>query len=206
MIYCVTGELIYLDALSMTAVVECGGVGYKLTVTGNTLSKLNGDDSVKNVRLYTYMAVREDAVELYGFYTTEELDIFKMLITVSGVGPKAGISILSTLTPEMLINAIAAEDSKSISQSPGVGAKTAARIVLELHDKIAKSYLSGMASQPTTKKAAVSTAAKGKLSDARDALIVLGYSRQEVTAALSNVDSSKETEEIIRDALTVLMR
>lgn len=205
MIYCLTGELIHLDALSMTAVIDCAGVGYKVTVTGNTLSKLNDPNLGKTVRVYTYMAVREDAVELYGFYSTEELDIFKLLITVSGVGPKAGISILSTLTPEALVNAIAGEDSKSIAQAPGVGAKTAARIVLELHDKVAKSYLSGMA-QNIVKKPIAGAPAKGNLSDARDALIVLGYSRQEVSSALSTVDPTKETEEIIRDALAVLMR
>ncbi len=204
MIYCLTGELIHLDALSMTAVIDCAGVGYKLTVTGNTLSKLNDPNLSDVVRLYTYMAVREDAVELFGFFTTEELDLFKLLITVSGVGPKAGISILSTLTPEALVNAIASEDSRSIAQAPGVGAKTAARIVLELHDKVAKSYL-GMA-QAVAKKPVAGSPAKGNLSDARDALIVLGYSRQEVSSALSAVDPSKDTEEIIRDALAVLMR
>lgn len=205
MIYCLTGELIHLDALSMTAVIECAGVGYKLTVTGNTLSRLNDPNLGKVIRLYTYMAVREDAVELYGFFTTEELDLFKLLINVSGVGPKAAVSVLSTLSPDSLINAIAGEDAKSIAQSPGVGAKTAARIVLELHDKVAKSYLSGMA-QTVVKKPAMGSGVKGNLSDARDALIVLGYSRQEVSAALSAVDPSKETEEIIRDALAVLMR
>ncbi len=204
MIYCLTGELIHLDALSMTAVIDCAGVGYKLTVTGNTLSRLNDPNLGDTVRLYTYMAVREDAVELFGFFTTEELDLFKLLITVSGVGPKAGISILSTLTPEALVNAIAGEDSRSIAQAPGIGAKTAARIVLELHDKVAKSYL-GMA-QTAIKKPVAGSPAKGNLSDARDALIVLGYSRQEVSSALSAVDPSKDTEEIIRDALAILMR
>ena len=151
------------------------------------------------------MAVREDAVELYGFFTTAELDLFKLLISVSGVGPKAGISILSALSPEALINAIASEDSKSIAQAQGVGAKTAARVVLELHDKIAKSYLSGM-TQTVLKKPVSGAPLKGNLSDARDALSVLGYSRQEISAALSAADLSKETEDIIRDALAVLMK
>lgn len=92
MIYCLTGELIYLDALSMTAVIDCCGVGYKVSITGNTLTKLNAPTSStkEKVRLFTYMAVREDAVELYGFYTTEELDTFRMLIGVSRRRPQSG--------------------------------------------------------------------------------------------------------------------
>ena len=205
MIYCLTGELIHLDALSMTAVIECAGVGYKLTITGNTLSRLNNPDLGKTVRLYTHMAVREDAVELYGFFTTAELDLFRLLITVSGVGPKAAVAILSVLTPDALVNSIASEDSRSISQANGVGAKTAARIVLELKDKITKSYLGG-AVPPSSKAPVSGTPNKGNVSDARDALIVLGYSRNEVTTALSGVDGSKSTEEIIRNALTILMK
>lgn len=205
MIYCLTGELILLDALSMTAVIDCAGVGYKLTVTGSTLSRLNDPNLGKTVRLYTYMAVREDAVELYGFFTTEELDLFKLLIGVSGVGPKAGISILSALSPDALINAIACEDSKSIATAQGVGAKTAARVVLELHDKIAKAYPVGN-EQLSQKKPPSGTALRGNLSDARDALAVLGYSRQEISGALAAVDPSGETEDIIRNALAILMK
>lgn len=205
MIYCITGSLINLDAVSMTAVIETCGVGYKLTVTGNTLTKLNSPNLGDKVRLYTYMAVREDAVELYGFFSTEELDIFKLLITVSGVGPKAAIAILSVMTPEALKNAIVSEDAKAISKAQGVGAKTAARIVLELHDKIAKSFF---APTPTEKTGSSqpAAAASGNMSDARDALIVLGYSRSEVTSALAGLDSSPGTEELIRRALAKLMK
>lgn len=204
MIYCITGELIHLDALTMTAVLEAQGVGYKLTVTGNTLTKLNSPAAGEKIRLYTYMAVREDAVELYGFYTTEELDLFKMLITVSGVGPKAATAILSVLSPDSLRSAIVSEDAKAISKAQGVGAKTAARIVLELHDKIAK----GFAASPSI-SSDVSSAASGEsgnLSDARDALIVLGYTRSEIASALSGLDPASKTEELIRLALSKLMR
>ncbi len=205
MIYCITGELIHLDAVSMTAVIETHGVGYKLTVTGNTLTKLNSPNLGDKVRLYTYMAVREDAVELYGFASTAELDLFKLLITVSGVGPKAAIAILSVMSPEALQNAIVGEDAKAISKAQGVGAKTAARIVLELHDKIAKSFFAAAAPEKSGSVSA-SAAIGGNMSDARDALVVLGYSRSEVTSALAGLDSSLGTEELIRCALAKLMK
>ena len=199
MIYCLTGELIYLDALSMTAVIDCCGVGYKVFITGNTLTKLNVPTTAKEkVRLFTYMAVREDAVELYGFYTTEELDTFRMLIGVSGVGPKAAVAILSIMTPASLSAAVQAEDAKALSQAQGVGSKTAARIVLELKDKFAAKLF---AHSP-----AATMSGGGHLSDARDALLVLGYSRSEITAALQNLDPAKDTEELIRLALTKLMK
>ena len=180
MIHCLTGELIILDALSMTAVIDCCGVGYKVAITGNTLTKLNNPaaSAKEKVRLYTYMAVREDAVELYGFYTTEELDTFRMLIGVSGVGPKAAVAILSIMTPAALSTAIQAEDAKALSRAQGVGGKTAAP----------------------------AAASGGHLSDARDALLVLGYSRSEITAALQGQDPTSDTEEIIRKALAKLMK
>lgn len=205
MIYCITGELIYLDAVSMTAVIEAQGVGYKMTVTGNTLTALNSPSTGDKVRLYTYMAVREDAVELYGFYTTDELELFKLLITVSGVGPKAAVAILSVMNPEALRSAIVSEDAKAISKAQGVGAKTAARIVLELHDKIAKSFFATSAAEKS--EITQSTKDMGSdMSDARDALIVLGYSRNEVMQALSGLDKSLGTEELIRRALSKLMK
>lgn len=205
MIYCITGELIHLDAVSMTAVIEAQGVGYKMTVTGNTLTALNSPSTGDKVRLYTYMAVREDAVELYGFYTTDELELFKLLITVSGVGPKAAVAILSVMNPETLRSAIVSEDAKAISKAQGVGAKTAARIVLELHDKIAKSFFATSSAE----KNEITQGTKdmgGNMSDARDALIVLGYSRNEVMQALSGLDKSLGTEELIRRALSKLMK
>lgn len=202
MIYCLTGELIFLDAVSMSAVIECAGVGYKVTVTGNTLTRLNMADKNK-VRVYTHMAVREDAVELYGFATTEEMNAFKMLITVSGVGPKAACAILTVLTPDALAMSIAAEDAKAIAKAQGVGAKTAARVVLELKDKMAKNMPTATASTGTNVAA---HAAKGSLADARDALIVLGYSRNEIAEALKGADPKADTEELIRAALAKLMK
>lgn len=201
MIYCLTGELIYLDALTYTAVIDCGGVGYKLTVSGNTLTKLEGGD--KNVRLFTHMAVREDAVELYGFYTKDELELFKTLIGVSGVGPKGGCAILTALNPEELIEAIVSEDSKAIARAQGIGGKTAARIVLELHDKMAKLYGAGTfkSVSPVKTKAPI----RGNMADAREALVVLGYSSQDATAALQTLDPGQPVEELVRQALALLL-
>ncbi len=206
MIYCLTGELLFTDALTYTAVIDCGGVGYKVTVTSNTLTRLPlASDKPQKVRLYTHMQVREDGVDLFGFYTTEELDMFRLLISVSGVGPKAAMSILSLMTPQKLAVAVGQEDAKAIAKAPGVGAKTAARVILDLKDKLAKAYPGGeeaAAAQPGRTTAA----GGGKLSDAQDALLVLGYSRAEVSAALKKVDPAAPLEDMIRAALTALMK
>lgn len=213
MIYCLTGDLLYTDPLTLTAVVDCAGIGFKVTVTSTTFSKLPPSADLtgkaEKVRLFTYMIVREDAMELFGFYSSEELEMFKLLIGVSGVGPKAGISILSLMTPDKLAAAVGSEDIKAIAKAPNVGPKTAARIVLELRDKIAKAFpTSGNDSVPSASPSARGTRKAGgsSLSDAEDALLVLGYSRQEVNAALKKVNFTASTEEIIRTALQVLMK
>ncbi len=215
MIYCLTGDLLYTDPLSFTAVVDCGGVGFKVTVTSTTFAKLPPSADLtgkaEKVRLFTYMQVREDAMELFGFYTSDELEMFKLLIGVSGVGPKAAISVLSLFTPDKLASAVGAEDIKAISKAPNVGPKTAARIVLELKDKIAKTFptLTVSASPAGTVPVRSSGAKKTggtSLSDAEDALLVLGYSRQQVASALKHVNYSASTEEIIRAALQILMK
>ncbi|MGN1345505.1 MAG: Holliday junction branch migration protein RuvA [Eubacteriales bacterium] len=215
MIETLYGRVFEMDALACTAILECGGVGYKVSVTANTLAQLPAPEyeadgtqiAGKLVRIYTHMAVREDGVDLFGFYTREELDMFRLLISVSGVGPKAGMSILSLLTPRKLAMVVAAEDTKSISRAPGVGAKTAARVVLELKEKIAKAFPqfssldeADVSAEKTPKSAST------KLTDARDALTVLGYSRSEVAAAMKNIDTAKSLEDIIKDALAVLMK
>lgn len=205
MIYCLSGELLYLNAVSMTAVVDCGGVGMRFIASGNAVTMLSSKGEGARVRVFTYMAVREDAIELYGFANEEELDIFKLLITVSGVGPKAAISILSVMSAQDLINTIVAEDAKAISRAPGVGAKTAARIVLELHDKVEKNFFSS-APVPQRQQGQRPQRQTGHLSDAKDALLVLGYSRTEVANALTGIDPALDTEEIIRSALAKLMK
>lgn len=199
MYYHINGELCF--AQSHTAVIDCGGVGYKMTVSNTTLSAISHKIGEK-VKLYTYLAVREDAMELFGFHTVEEHSAFKQLISVSGVGPKAAISVLSTFTPEQFAAAVCSADTKILGKASGIGAKTAARIVLELKDKIAKEYgTDAVISTP------VNVNASGKLSDAVNALLVLGYSKNEATQALSGMDVSSMTlESLITAALKRLMK
>lgn len=215
MIYTLFGEVLEIDPVAGFAVIDCGGVGYKITVSANTISKLPmpsydaSGETVRGagpVRVWTYLAVREDDVELFGFSSKEELEAFKMLISVSGIGPKAAMSILSLFTPDKFFEAIIAEDTKGISRAPGVGGKTAARVVLELRDKVVKTYSGAPLTGGKTATAAPVTTAGGNLSDARDALLVLGYSRAEIMASFKNVDSGAPTEKIIKDALAVLMK
>jgi Holliday junction DNA helicase RuvA len=198
MFYHVRGSLILCE--SGFAVVECGGVGYQLTVSLNTAEKLSTKVG-QEVRLFTHLQVREDGVELYGFDGREELSVFRLLIGVSGVGPKAAMSILSLLTPDRFAYAVCTEDAKALSRAPGIGAKTAARIVLELKDKISKDHLTGSAGAMIESPTA-SPKGSGKLSEAADALSVLGYSRAEINDALKSIDTSALTlEGIITAAL-----
>ena len=176
-----------------SAVVDCGGVGYKLTISGNTLSHLT--ENGKTVCLYTYMSIREDAVELFGFYTLEELSAFKMLITISGVGPKAAMSILSLLSPEKFAVAVSSGDAKALSKANGVGKKIADRIILELKDKVAKTIdvSEGYGDD-------VSAVSGGIFDDALEALMVLGYPRSMALKALDGC-SGDTLEELMREAL-----
>lgn len=199
MYYHVNGELCLTEP--HTAVIDCGGVGYKLTVSNTTLAAISSKLGEK-VKLYTYLAVREDAMELFGFYSVQEHSAFCQLITVSGVGPKAAISILSTLTPEQFAAAVCSSDTKTLGKANGIGAKTAARIVLELKDKLAKEFGSEVVSA-----APAGVVSSGKLSDAVNALLVLGYSKSEATEALSGIDSSTmPLEALITTALKRLMK
>lgn len=214
MIYSLRGELTELDVTSGCVVIECGGVGYRLTATANTVASLpsiaytpSGDvENAPTVKLYTYMSVKEDALELFGFKDREELDTFRLLISVQGVGPKAAMSILSLFTPQKLALTVASEDTKGLSRAPGIGAKTAARIVLELREKMAKAfpYLTGDAPSEQSAKKSATAADKTKLRDAQDALAVLGYSRSEIAAAMKELDLALPLEDIIKHALAVL--
>ena len=202
MYYHISGELVLVD-LSY-AVIDAGGVGYELTISRNTQAKLTGIG--QKVKLYTYYSVREDGVELFGFYDLDEKKAFELLIGVQGVGPKAAMSVLSVLTPDGLSAAVASENTKLISQAPGVGAKTAARIVLELKDKLGKLFPSSTEGQTTVDVSSLPRHNDGVLSEARNALVVLGYKPQEALTALKNVDTTKCTvEEAIRLALKNLI-
>ena len=159
------------------------------------------------VKLFTYMAVREDGIELFGFGTEDELSSFKMLITVSGVGPKAAIAILSHMTPQKLALAIVQDDKKAIAKANGIGPKTAARIVLELKDKLKKESISTLGDVAETDEPLMAVLQEdSKLSDAQKALMVLGYSKNEAVSALAKVDQSLDLDDMIRLALKQLMK
>ena len=208
MFYYISGKLAMANPT--TAVIDAGGVGYKLTISENTYNSLPPRHTVESptAKLFTYMAVREDGIELFGFANEQELSSFKLLLTVSGVGPKAAISILSLLTPEKFALAVCTEDRKTISKANGIGPKTAARVILELKDKLMKETdLSEAAQASFSETASPVRTNSGKLSEAQDALMVLGYSRSEALNVLKNIDTqSLGLEEIIKKALTLLMK
>lgn len=195
MIYSVRGKLIHTE--NSAAVVECGGVGYLCQTTMNTLKTLRLNSEVT---LYTYLNVREDAVDLFGFATQSELATFKTLISVSGVGPKAGLSILSELTAEQVAMAIATDDIKTITRAQGIGKKIAQRIILELKDKLAKSEQAQSGSVQMTQ------AVSGNIPKAVEALGVLGYTPAEVAPVLSTFDASLPVEQLIAMTLKQMGR
>lgn len=192
----------YLDGtvseiLPYLAVIDCGGVGYACKTTNNTLAALKKGQRKK---LYTYLHVAENLFELYGFATQSELNSFKQLISVSGVGPKAALAILSSGTPETLAMAIVTGDEKALTAAPGVGKKIAQRIILELKDKMAKETAGGL--DFSGGKGQPAPALFGnKATEAAQALAVLGYSSQEVSVALKGLDMDLPLEELIRQGL-----
>ena len=201
MFYYLNGELAYRDA--STLVVDCGGVGYKLTVSLIT-SELFAQKLGKTVKLFTHLAVREDGIEMFGFASSEEKECFNLLIGVSGVGPKAAINILSVMSPDKLTLAICTEDIKAIAKAQNVGAKTAARIVLELKDKISKDAMT--VSPRSASDSVAPSALGGAFSEAAEALAVLGYDKNSILTALKGVDPSLDSGSMIKAALKKLAR
>lgn len=193
MIYSVKGTLIHIE--SGFAVVECGGIGYKVNTTITTQKQLKLNSTVT---LFTHMNVREDAVELFGFYSKGELSTFKMLISISGVGPKVALAILSELSSEQIAMSVSAGDYKTLTRASGVGPKLAQRIVLELKDKI--KGLSVESADGIISKGSV-IADTGNISKAVAALAVLGYSAADVTPVLSKLDPSLTVEQLISATL-----
>ena len=204
MFYYLCGELAYRDL--NTCVIDCHGVGYKLTVSTLT-SEAFASKLSKQVKLFTHLAVREDGIELFGFGSNEEKECFNRLISVSGIGPKAAMSILSTMTPEKLAIAICTDDAKAIAKSPGIGAKSAARIILELKDKLSKDMLNDAVASADFSATAAVYSGNSAISEATEALMVLGYDKNTVLTALKGVDASiGDAGEIIRLALKKLAR
>ncbi|MCH5201784.1 MAG: Holliday junction branch migration protein RuvA [Oscillospiraceae bacterium] len=198
MIYSLKGTITHTE--QNMAVVECGGVGYACRTTLNTLRDIKvGAEAT----LYTYMSVREDAVELFGFSTLKELNTYKLLININGVGPKAGISILSILSPEQVSISVASGDWKTITQANGVGPKMAQRIVLELKDKF-KSLQVDDGEEFTG--GGVAAADTGNIPQAVQALSVLGFSAADVTPILTKLDRNMSVEQMIGATLKKLGR
>ena len=198
MFYSVTGKVVAIE--ESFAAVQCGGIAFRCMTTLNTLSKIGRTG--EEVTLYTYLNVREDAMELFGFYTQQELECFKQLISVSGVGPKAALAILSQLSPDKLALCVASGDVKSITRAQGVGPKLAQRVVLELKDKLSKTIA---AESGAADSVFAAPAAQGNCSEAIEALVMLGYSRSEAAGAIGKLDKSLPAEELIRLALKSLI-
>lgn len=198
MFYYVKGTLAICEG--STAVVDCGGVGYKLTVSDNTFSKVAGKMG-SEVKLFTHLSVREDAIELFGFSSNDELSAFKMLISVSGVGPKAAMAILSIMTPEKFAFAVSTGDVKGISKANNVGKRTAERIILELKDKVAKEL---SAVDTETGEVFAPQAETETSAEAVSALMVLGFTKAEAVAALAGVNPADPLEKQIKAALARL--
>ena len=201
MFYYVSGTVAHIEPY--LAVIDCGGVGYACRTTTYTLSGLKKGDKGK---LYTYLNVREDAMELYGFATQEELNLFQQLISVSGVGPKAALSILSASTPANLALSIITGDEKALTCAQGIGKKIAQRVILELKDKLAKGQTVVSSSGTVSAGPGLTVIPQNKLSEASAALAVLGYSQSEINIALKDVDMEQSLEQIIRQALKKMMK
>lgn len=200
MFYSLTGNVIFTDLNSVA--LECSGVGFRCLTSANTLRDV---DVHEMTTLYTYLNVREDALDLFGFSTEYELEWFKLLIGVTGVGPKAALAILSELPPEKIALAVSAGDVKAITRAQGVGPKIAQRVILELKDK-AKSALSSFGEVSSQADDVAEVFGASNTSEAVAALTMLGYSQSDAALAVSKVDASLPTDQIIRQCLKLLSR
>lgn len=199
MFYSLTGTVIAIE--NNLVAIECGSVAFQCMTTLNTISQIG--KTGEQATLFTYLNVREDALDLFGFYTQQEMASFKQLISVSGVGPKAALAILSQLSPDKLALCIASGDIKSITQAQGVGPKLAQRVILELKDKMSQTVAQN--SSMSISGSDLKPANNGSLSESVEALVMLGYSRVEAASAISKLDQSLPVEELIRLALKALI-
>jgi Holliday junction DNA helicase RuvA len=200
MFYSITGTVVFYDSQSVA--VSCSGVSFKCLTSMNTLKRVakKGEE----VTLFTHLNVREDALDLFGFADERELDCFKLLISISGIGPKMALAILSVLSPDELSLAIASGDSKAIASAPGIGSKKAQRIIMELKDKIASGMAEGMFDSEIASVAQVS--GSGNTAEAISALTMLGYSQTEAASAVSKLDVNDSVENLIKNALKLLSK
>ncbi len=195
MFYSLTGKIVHTEPGFV--VIECGGVGFQCHTTVGTLSRIQGETGP--VTLYTYLNVREDALVLFGFADQEELQCFKMLISVNGVGPKMALALLSNLSVGQFAACVANQDSKSLTKAPGVGPKIAQRIVLECKDKLSVKNKGGVELPVGGVPSASSNA-----QEAVEALAALGFSPAEAAAAVGKLDSALPVEQLVHDALKSL--
>lgn len=202
MIAFVRGELV--DVEEDKVIIDVGGIGYNVFVSASTFSKLPPEG--REVKLYTYMNVKEDLMQLYGFLTRDELQVFRLVIGVSGIGPKGGLGILSQLTPDDLRFAVASKDVKAISAAPGIGKKTAEKLILELKDKLS---IEDVLNHPSEESDTVSgTSLHYEVqSEAVQALVALGYGNTEALKAVKQVEIEEDTsvEMVLKKALKFLM-
>jgi Holliday junction DNA helicase RuvA len=200
MIHSLNGRLTHTE--SNLAVIECGGVGFACRTTATSLNAL---EIGAEYTFLTYMSVREDAIELFGFISAHELSCFKMLLSISGVGPKAALSILSEMSPQDFALAVVGDDAKALTRVPGIGAKTAQLIILKLKDKLSKdssvSAKRGGESPYAGKSPGIGAAPVGSSAAAMSALLVLGFAASEAAQALSELPGDMETSEKIKQAL-----
>ena len=179
------------------AVIDCGGVGYECATTAHTISQLKVGQPRK---LYTYCSVREDAFEIFGFATKEEQRAFKIITTVSGVGPKVGLAILSVLSPDRIAMAVSSGDHKAFTAASGVGPKLAQRIVLELKGKFTETSLGGITIEDISRTAV----ATGNVSQAISALVALGYTQSQAAMAVAKLDAGLDVQTLIKQALRLI--
>ena len=197
MIYSIKGTLTYMEPTFV--VVECGGVGFKCFASTTTITSLSTVGT--EVQLLTYMSIREDAMDLYGFNSQNELEAFKLLISISGVGPKAAISILSALSPDKLAIAVSCGDIKSIQAAQGIGKKTAERIVLELKDKMS---LVAAGESAAVVENIQASAVGSNSSEAIEVLVSLGFNQSDAATVVSRLDPSMSVDDMIRKGLQAL--
>lgn len=210
MIAFLSGTLEYLSG--DLAVIDVGGVGYEVNVSAEVSGNLSSIGTGNIVKLYTYMYVREGQIALYGFLSRGDLALFKLLITVSGVGPKGGLSLLSVLSADDLRFAIVTGDAKMISRAPGIGKKTAERLILDLKDRVSSGFvpaaadgagLTGLA-EGLQRDAAAESLAGTPASEAVEALVALGYQRAEASRAVKKCVQKDDTEALLHEALRYL--
>ena len=202
MISYIKGEL--TEVFEDTVVVETNGIGYNIRVPGSVLDRLPSVGS--SVRIYTYLYVKEDAMNLFGFLNRDDLSVFKLLLNVSGIGPKGALAILSTIGPDDLRFAVLSEDVKTISSAPGIGAKTAKRLIIELKDKLklAEVFEAALANK---EKASSENDVLLARNEAVEALVALGYASAQAMKAVQQVENAeeKDSEQILKEALKKLI-